>query len=129
MYVVFDTAADLKVVIHYSLNEGAVWQAFSYEGKEEGLLLKALDGLLIELHKNLSDITRLGVVVGQGTFTGTRVAVTVANTLAFVLACPVAALPDFVPERTVAALLQAVPGHFAAALYSGEPRIGKKAAA
>lgn len=45
-------------------------------------LLKNIDELLASRGKSLEDLTGIGVVKGPGSFTGLRIGITVANTLA-----------------------------------------------
>ncbi|MFH0864168.1 MAG: hypothetical protein V1858_03715 [Candidatus Gottesmanbacteria bacterium] len=48
-------------------------------------VLVLIDQLLKENHKQIKDITDIVVNIGPGSFTGLRVGITVANTLAWVL--------------------------------------------
>ena len=52
-------------------------------------LLKNIDELLASRGKSLEDLTGIGIVKGPGSFTGLRIGLTVANTLADDLGIPI----------------------------------------
>lgn len=56
-------------------------------------LLTLIENLLQKHHRQISHLTEIEVNAGPGSFTGTRVGVTVANTLGFALQIPVNHLP------------------------------------
>ena len=59
--------------------------------------LQTIDGFLKKHSVPVSSLTRLLVVPGPGSFTASRVSVTLANTMAFALNIPVICLPN--PEK------------------------------
>jgi tRNA threonylcarbamoyladenosine biosynthesis protein TsaB len=53
------------------------------------VLLSLIDDLLKKCHTNIKEITEIKVHPGPGSFTGTRVGLAVANSLAYTLKIPV----------------------------------------
>lgn len=62
------------------------WQS---KQDESAKLLLQVEELLGSQQKSLKDLEKLMVVIGPGSFTGVRVAVTVANTLSYALKLPI----------------------------------------
>jgi tRNA A37 threonylcarbamoyladenosine modification protein TsaB len=92
-----------------------------------GELLAAFARVLEEKKSSIEDVSGLGVIVGKGTFTATRVSTTLVNTLAFAHNIPVFTckeLPDPLHIKEQFALHQT--GSYIQAQYSAEPRIHKK---
>lgn len=123
MLLIIDHGAAPKLILLYSL------QPFSWARQEsissrEGALLEAIEQLLATTRQPLEAIEGIGVVVGKGSFTSTRVAVTVANTLALALHAKVVALTDGTVEQFMDLLKISVPGQLVAATYSAPPRLG-----
>ena len=61
---------------------------------QDNNILKGLDNLLLKTNKRLKDIKGIIVVNGPGSFVGIRVALSVANTLAWLLKVPVIGLKN-----------------------------------
>lgn len=64
------------------------------------VILPLIEKLLEESHKTFADISDIQVAVGPGSFTGTRVGITIAQTLGVLLGVPVnglAAHSEIVP--------------------------------
>lgn len=107
---------------------GGVVSEHVREGKNIELL-SVLHEALQESSVDQKAITGIAVLVGVGTFTSTRLAVTVANTFAYanqipVVTVTVAQKDNFAGMEDM--LAAATPGQFISATYSGDPRIGKK---
>lgn len=68
------------------------WTSHNDEAEK---LMPAIDTLLKENGKEFSDIQKVIVVRGPGSFTGLRIGVTVANTIAYLNNCEIAALDTF----------------------------------
>jgi tRNA A37 threonylcarbamoyladenosine modification protein TsaB len=124
MYIAIDTAENERIVFHFF--SGKAWNDFVYPYDSEDALLAGLTKLLKDQRSQLSDITGLAVRVGQGRFTATRVAVTMANTLAFALHIPVIAYTDASLGEVEKMLQQTPAGTYAHAQYSAPPSVGKK---
>ena len=89
-------------------------------------VLFSLEKELVSLGAGLKDLRGIGVVMGAGSFTSTRAAVTIANTLAYALRIPVVALPaNWTTPELLTKLKKAKPGQYVSATYSGEANIGK----
>jgi tRNA A37 threonylcarbamoyladenosine modification protein TsaB len=124
MYLVLDNTAVDEIVVYTSSEDD--WQAWRYTGTEEDALLRAIDEALRGRAVTLEAVEGLAIRVGKGRFTATRVAVTVANTLAYARHIPVVAVVD-VDFTTIAQTIAETPvGQYAVALYSAEASIGKK---
>lgn len=123
MYLVIDNTAGEKLVFFIS-EDGRDWAEEDFSVDGEGGLLKGIKNVLEKKGKNLVDLNGLAVRVGKGRFTGTRIAVTVANTLAFSLKIPVMAIMEINLNNIVSELQKVPVGQYAHAIYSGEPRLG-----
>jgi len=73
-------------------------------------LMGQIAGVMSQAHKNFADITRLGVNIGPGSFTGVRVGIAAARGLALALGKPVVGISAF----------EAL-AYEAACHYSGQP--------
>jgi len=124
MYLLIDNTIDGQVVFYYSLN--TEWVQRVFQPVQDGRLLYYLDRLLFELGIKKGQLQGLAVRVGQGRFTGTRVAVTVANTLALAEQIPVVGVigPGTADLKEI---IQSAPvGQYVSAKYSGEAKIGRR---
>ncbi|MFA6423748.1 MAG: hypothetical protein WCV83_00345 [Candidatus Magasanikbacteria bacterium] len=120
MYLLIDNSLDDKVVFHYCLDTKWVQREFD---RTEQIILGLLEQLLLEENKQLSDLRGLAVVVGKGKFTATRIAVTIANTLAYSLQIPVVAVDGW--TENLKKNIQASPvGQYVSAQYSAPANIG-----
>ena len=97
------------------------------EAKNRDILI-VLNEFLGELSLNKKDIQGIAVIVGEGSFTSTRLAVTVANTFAYAQKKPVLAISAKEAEdfENLALEIEKQPiGQYISASYSAEPNIGK----
>ena len=123
MFIIVDNTENDKILFSFWLNKKLVQR--DYVTKNHKNIPVCLEKLLAGLKMTLSDITCLGVVVGAGKFTATRIATTTANTLAFALKIPVVALLKNFDEQTAVNLFKtAKAGQYVTPVYSGEPRLG-----
>lgn len=99
------------------------WEAGRQLSKE--LLSKILQ-MLKKQQNSWSDLEGVVVFAGPGSFTGLRIGITVANTLAYSLSVPVAAGrgQNWV-EDGLRALKAARSGHFVLPEYGSEPNISR----
>ncbi|OGJ43129.1 tRNA (adenosine(37)-N6)-threonylcarbamoyltransferase complex dimerization subunit type 1 TsaB [Candidatus Peregrinibacteria bacterium RIFCSPLOWO2_01_FULL_39_12] len=68
------------------------WDA---ENREAEKLMPAIHNLLKKKNKNYTDIDEIYAIKGPGSFTGLRIGVTVANTLAYLLNCRLFSISAF----------------------------------
>jgi len=85
MTLYIDTTDSLKTIIR--INDIQFVQKYS-SPREQNILL-FIDSVLKENNANLNDIASIEVNPGPGSFTGTRVGVAIANTLAQSLNIPI----------------------------------------
>lgn len=123
MRVLIDTSEE--GIIHFAFFISGAWQFFDVL-REPGGLAAAFFGLLAKNGLKLEALSGVAVVVGQGRFTATRVATVTANTLAYSLKIPVAAVRAFDTALADAALSAAPLGRYAHPEYSAAARIGGK---
>lgn len=122
MYVLLDPSMGATFYVVHS----GKWESYHYPVERSGKLLPAFIDVLGKTDLAVDAINGFGVLVGKGTFTSTRVAVTLANTLAYARGIPVATFIDLPTPDAVAALFKASENsHYIQATYSGEPRLGK----
>jgi tRNA threonylcarbamoyladenosine biosynthesis protein TsaB len=125
MYLLIDLSTRDMVSLRL-YDADALVQSIETPGKNVDLLTVIADALAA-IHISPEQLGGIAVVVGSGTFTGTRLAVTVANTFAFANKTKVVTISehqkeDFSLQRELFAA--AVAGEFISATYSGMPRIG-----
>ncbi len=98
-----------------------------FKTKQSDDLLVCLDKFLSDLNLSVKDITCVGVVMGVGRFTATRLAVTLANTLAYGLHIPVIKLEKNFDQRAASAKAkEAKAGQYVMPEYSAEAHIQGK---
>jgi len=122
MYLTIDATDEEEFIFYYYKDQK--WTKVVRSHEKAGDLLKQIDVLLQSLGFSLSDVSGLAVLVGQGRFTATRVAVTIANTLAFACHIPVIAVTELDLDEVARRLAVQPLGQWASAMYSGEARVG-----
>ncbi len=123
MRLIIDNTEEEKIIFYFSLDNKFAQREYK-KNKNNGVLF-CVDKLLSSLGLSLKNIEWLGVVVGVGRFTGVRLAVTLANTLAYSLRIPVVALPkNFDKSSVFKKSGKAKVGTYIAPTYSAEARIG-----
>ncbi len=133
--LVMDTSGDYGVLALADMADGTLRAAKVFEGRRtlSRRLLGEVDGLLAGEGLTLEDVSALGVGLGPGSFTGVRVGVTTAKTLAQVTAKPLVGVPTLdayadawgpnAPTRVV--VLPSRRGEVYAAIYrAGEQNAG-----
>ncbi|PIT88202.1 MAG: hypothetical protein COU29_02935 [Candidatus Magasanikbacteria bacterium CG10_big_fil_rev_8_21_14_0_10_36_32] len=125
MYFIVDNSADDKVIFSYTERENWKKIEFIRPGNNKVSLLFLLDKFFKKTKFKLSDVEGMGVIVGKGKFTSTRIAVTMINTLAYVLKIPaVGVLDDY--KDLLRKIKTAKSGVFISAKYSADATIGKR---
>ena len=129
MFLVIDSSAPDQVNLSLWLN--TVWVHGYFLASAP--LLVSIDKFLKQQQKTVADLKGVVVVVGRGRFTATRVATTVANTLAWGLKIPVAGvkLDEFSGYDQLAAVGEkkiktAKQGSIVEPFYGKEPSITLK---
>ncbi len=85
MKLYIDTSDREKIIV--GLDEKRIVAKAKKEKSQ--LLLKLIQKIIKDSGKKFSDISEVEVVRGPGSFTGLRVGITVANTIAWVLKIPI----------------------------------------
>lgn len=84
-----DTTDNKKILLRLTINEKAYVREEDVELRSSQKVLPMIDALLREHQLTTKDVTHIEVNEGPGSFTGTRVGVTIGNTLAFALRIPI----------------------------------------
>jgi tRNA A37 threonylcarbamoyladenosine modification protein TsaB len=92
-------------------------------------LLNTVGNFFKEIGITPKDLLGIAVIVGTGSFTGTRLAVTLANTFAYALKIKILTIKK--EEKgdllgIISKLKNKKAGEYVSATYSGEPNIGGK---
>ncbi len=74
---------------------------------------------------NLKDIQGVGVLIGSGRFTATRIGVTFGNTLSYFLHCPIVGLEIFDIDEFLSKIKKNKTGIYLSAKYSADANIGQ----
>lgn len=122
MFLLIDNSADEMIVFHGYVDNS--WIQKQYLAQKYSVV-GALEQFLRDVNKRLPDLCGLAVVIGKGKFTATRIAVTVANALAYALKVPVLTVDGWV-ENLHDRIVEMPVGQYVSAKYSGEANIGKK---
>ncbi len=119
MYLIIDNLKE-NITLYWRLADG--WEKKEFD-RSNGLL-EVIDSLLTTLGKDARDLKGIVALLGAGTFTQTRVAATVANSLAFALKIPVAGVTDLKIEKIIDLLENTPVGQYISPKYSREANIG-----
>lgn len=84
-----DTSSGTQIKVSLDI-DGQTTEISSEPTKQKAeILLSLIDALLKKCHTNINEITEIKVNPGPGSFTGLRVGLAVANTLAYTIKIPV----------------------------------------
>ena len=92
-------------------------------------LLQCIDTFITKQEISKVEVQGIMVVVGEGSFTSTRLAVTVANTFAYVQQISVLAISKEQasdPQELISELLEQPKGQYISATYSALPSVNMK---
>jgi tRNA A37 threonylcarbamoyladenosine modification protein TsaB len=126
MYLLIDLSQRDTIDLTFFTTETLEHKKYQRQNRE---LLVSIEEALTQLGVEKSAIAGIMVVVGTGSFTNTRLAVTVANTWGHANNIPLLAIKASQIEEAqqLIPLLESQPkGQYISATYSGEPNIGKK---
>jgi len=121
IYLLIDNVSTVDRAIYYFYKDQ--WNKESLVAGVEDVL-SMLEKIILKLKIQWTEVEAIGVVVGLGSFTSTRVAVTVANVLhlAFGLSVFGLSVPDFgLFEKEY----EKNPAGYLSATYSGLANVGK----
>ncbi len=122
MFLLIDPSPQDKVNLFLHLNNN--WVQGSFEASSP--LIFSIEEFLGKYKVAVEELKGLAILVGQGRFTATRVAVTVANTLAYALNVPAIAVKEIDLKNFPSQIASAPAGQYASARYSGPANIGGK---
>lgn len=125
MYLFLDNTAPKELAFFVS-EDGRSSREYRRSLEGDGSIQKALEEICKIEKLKLTDLSGIAVRVGAGRFTATRVAVVFANTMAYALHIPVAAVHDSDPKTAFKILMSAPKDKYILAEYSAEPRLGNK---
>ena len=126
MYLIIDPSS--PEVVRFSLVDTGFRTAKEYTADHAGFL-GALDNFFEKRQVTRDQVAGIAVVVGAGTFTRTRLAVTLANIWSFAYHIPVRTitfLQSADAEVVLKKFIEPTNSKYITAIYSGEPNIGKK---
>jgi len=121
MYVVFDTS-EYGVLRFILFTQDQEFQKIVSQKNKE--LLREFDIFLQEHGHTIQDITAIAVVVGVGSFTSTRIAVTVANMFAYtndMLVSSIASKSVYTYSELTKLFTNIKKHHYIHAIYSSNP--------
>jgi tRNA A37 threonylcarbamoyladenosine modification protein TsaB len=125
MYLLLDLSTKDSIKLSLFNKQTKLDKAFLGMNRE---LLFSIDKFLKQQKIKKTEVEGIMVVVGEGSFTSTRLAVTVANTFAYILQIPLLAINKDQADKAqtlIPELLKQPKGQYLSATYSGEPNIGK----
>jgi tRNA A37 threonylcarbamoyladenosine modification protein TsaB len=123
MYLAIDMSESQQ--IHLVLFDECNRTDTHVEGKNADVLT-VFDEFLTSQTLTPSELSGIAVVMGEGSFTSTRLAATVANTCQFVLGTPLVSIHPYELEDTMMLAKRCQSecvNHFLSPTYSGLPRI------
>lgn len=121
-YLCLDSATTAHQVVFTFFSDVTVQETYHIENG--ATVLSLLDTFFLNKNIARTDVSGIAVVVGVGSFTTVRLAVTLANTLAFTWGVPcIDVLPDEIND-VVARCASTPIGHYALPRYSHNARLG-----
>lgn len=126
MYLLIDTSVRDEIGLALFDQEKKIDTRVEAGNRE---LLRVIDSLLTSSKKTIDEIAGIMVVVGEGSFTSTRLAVTVANSVAYAKQIPLLAISKDQaenPQALIEELAKQPVEQYLSATYSGMPNLGKQ---
>ena len=124
MFLLFDLSKNDSICLSLFDKKYIEHKTYSVRNRE---LLSCIQDFLQEQDVVKEAVTGIMVVVGSGSFTNTRIAVTVANTWGYALQIPLLAVQEAdisQVQQMIPLLVQQPIGQYISATYSGRPNIG-----
>lgn len=125
MYLFLDNSTENKIIFFVFDSSKRVYKFSCFGKKAQKGPLSFFEELIKNKKIILTKIKGIGVKIGAGRFTATRVAVTFGNTLGYFLKKPIIGLENFEVEDFLKKIKQTKKGIYLSAKYSGEANIGK----
>lgn len=123
VYLIIDNSVDSVIEVYYWLNNK--WQKEDFSADIAGKLVGCIQSVLDKLELDKKAVQGIGMVIGKGRFTSTRIVVTMANIFAYAWGIPVHAfLALTLTDDTVEQFRTKKRGEYVTPIYSSEPRIG-----
>lgn len=125
MFIFLDGSAEDKLIF-YIVEANKKTNCFVFKGTaaKKGPLF-CFDELIKKKKILLKGISGIGVQIGVGRFTATRIAVTFGNTLSYFLHKPIVGIKSFSAEEFFKKIKKAKAGIYLSAKYSGQANIGR----
>lgn len=125
MFIFLDSSAEEELVF-ILVNKNIKIEKIIFKNKKarQGPLF-CFNELIEKKKIKLKEILGIGVLIGRGRFTATRIAVTFGNFLSFFLKKPIVGLSEFDVCEFLKQIKKAKKGIYLSAQYSGEANIGK----
>lgn len=124
MYLLIDGGEKNNITFVFFTEKMQERKSYARSNRE---MLQSLEEALTSLNKKQSDIAGIAIVLGVGSFSGTRVATTIANSFAYARDIPVVGITSTEAEDLFGVkekISSAKKGEYVSALYSAEPHIG-----
>ncbi len=125
MFILLDNTQEGELFITTSLNNKIVQSGYAITENNDFLL--SLKEFLVGNEMSVKSIEGLGVRMGRGRFTATRLLTTMVNTLALGLQVPIMRIEQGLQaEEAIAQLSKVKKGEYILPQYSADPHISSK---
>ncbi len=125
MFLFLDNSIE-KELVFVKVDKNAKVEKFFFKNKKANQGPLFCFSELVENKKiKLKEIEGVGILIGVGRFTATRIAVTFGNFLSFFLKKPIVGMREFEVKKFLQQVKKAKKGYYLSAKYSGEANIGK----
>lgn len=125
MFLILDNSQENKINLSLQVNKKFVQRNYAVARNRD--FLHSVNLFLSGLKLKPSNLTGLGMVMGQGKFTATRLLVTMANTLAYSLKIPILRLTDSPKGESIVDMpTESEIGQYILPVYASEPHVQLK---
>ena len=124
--LIFLDSSEQSKIIFFVVYPNQEIESFIFQGKkaDQGPLF-CFDELIKKKKIILKKISGIGIKIGAGRFTATRIAVTFGNALSYFLQKPIIGMEEFEVNDFLKKIKKVKKGLYLSAKYSGEANIGK----
>lgn len=123
MFLLIDTSVFDQIALTFFGDNAVARKEYTAKNRE---LLACIEQGFLDVGCAPKDLRGIAVVVGVGSFTNTRIAVTVANTFGYALHIPLLAVTEEMAKdfnQLGQMFKEVVPGNYISATYSAEASI------